>query len=189
MDATHGTRTRYGKGCRCDDCTAANREYQRKYYEANPDRERERSRRKREAKPEYYRTWYEANLDKTLEQQRKYRAANAEKIRKKVRQWQEANPDKTRVGKLKAARARRARKFDAFVEHVDPQVVFGRDGWTCHICGELIDPELKFPDPLSASLDHIIPLAKGGEHSYANCATSHLGCNMRKSARLTSGPG
>ena len=32
------------------------------------------------------------------------------------------------------------------------------------------------------SIDHIVPLSKGGEHSYANCALAHTGCNSAKSA-------
>jgi hypothetical protein len=31
MAARHGTRTRYGAGCRCDDCVAANSSYQADY--------------------------------------------------------------------------------------------------------------------------------------------------------------
>lgn len=29
----HGTRSRYQRGCRCDPCTAANRDYQRAYMQ------------------------------------------------------------------------------------------------------------------------------------------------------------
>jgi len=40
---------------------------------------------------------------------------------------------------------------------------------------------------LAASLDHRIPISRGGEHSRANAQTSHLGCNVRKGARLMEG--
>jgi hypothetical protein len=33
MAVRHGTRKRYGAGCRCDDCRAAQRLYQRRYRE------------------------------------------------------------------------------------------------------------------------------------------------------------
>jgi 5-methylcytosine-specific restriction endonuclease McrA len=31
-------------------------------------------------------------------------------------------------------------------------------------------------------IDHVIPLARGGEHSYANAQAAHGPCNMRKGA-------
>jgi HNH endonuclease len=58
--------------------------------------------------------------------------------------------------------------------------VFERDGWVCHICGDPVDRESA--DPLNrASLDHVVPIARGGLHTleYVKCA--HLRCNIRKS--------
>ncbi len=63
--------------------------------------------------------------------------------------------------------------------------VFERDGWVCGICGQLIDPVLKWPEPRSASLDHVLPLAAGGEHTRANTQAAHLICNIRKGARTS----
>jgi 5-methylcytosine-specific restriction endonuclease McrA len=39
---------------------------------------------------------------------------------------------------------------------------------------------------MSASVDHIIPLVLGGEHSMANVQAAHLVCNLRKGDRLNS---
>ena len=52
-----------------------------------------------------------------------------------------------------------------------------RDGWVCNICGLNVDKNLNYPDPMSASLDHIIPLSKGGLHIENNVHISHLRCN------------
>lgn len=62
--------------------------------------------------------------------------------------------------------------------------VFERDDWICGICSGPVDPSLVWPDPMSASLDHIVPLSKGGEHSPENAQCSHLRCNIRKGDRL-----
>ena len=35
----------------------------------------------------------------------------------------------------------------------------------CGICGKRVDFKLKFPHPLSPCIDHIIPVAKGGDPS------------------------
>lgn len=60
--------------------------------------------------------------------------------------------------------------------------IFERDGWLCQICGDEIDRDLMFPDRRSVSLDHIRPIARGGEHVRSNVQCAHLGCNSSKGA-------
>lgn len=56
---------------------------------------------------------------------------------------------------------------------------------TCAICGKPVDMELKFPHPLSKTVDHIIPVAKGGHPSdLANLQLAHFICNRLKSDKL-----
>ena len=62
--------------------------------------------------------------------------------------------------------------------------IFERDGWTCGICLEPVEARLAWPDPMSASLDHVIPLSVGGAHTPENVQCAHLVCNTRKGARL-----
>lgn len=62
--------------------------------------------------------------------------------------------------------------------------VVARDGWQCSLCGGGIDQELRHPHPMSLSLDHVMPLSRGGEHSLANAAAAHLVCNVAKGNRL-----
>jgi 5-methylcytosine-specific restriction endonuclease McrA len=97
-----------------------------------------------------------------------------------ARRWREAHPDAVRS----FAAARRARRQAATTEKFSVAEIFQRDNWTCHLCGSAIDRELRFPDSWSASLDHVIPLSKGGAHSRANCAASHLFCNISKKDRV-----
>jgi 5-methylcytosine-specific restriction endonuclease McrA len=73
--------------------------------------------------------------------------------------------------------ARRARRRNAFVENVSPIVVLERADGVCGICDADVDP-------LNFHVDHIIPLAHGGEHSYANTQPAHPTCNRRKGARI-----
>ena len=61
--------------------------------------------------------------------------------------------------------------------------VFERDGWVCGLCDEPVPRDAVWPDPLSASLDHIVPLSRGGAHSLENSQLTHLACNVRKGAR------
>lgn len=55
----------------------------------------------------------------------------------------------------------------------------------CAICGREIDYKLKYPDPMSASADHIIPISKGGHPSdFDNLQITHLCCNISKSNKI-----
>ena len=56
----------------------------------------------------------------------------------------------------------------------------------CALCGKPVDKTLPFPDPFSATVDHIIPVAKGGHPSALdNLQLAHLICNQVKSSKLT----
>jgi 5-methylcytosine-specific restriction endonuclease McrA len=79
---------------------------------------------------------------------------------------------------------RRALLRNATVERFRDVEIFERDGWICGICGDPVDPELRAPDPMSKSLDHIYPLARGGAHSRANVQLAHLRCNNVKNATI-----
>lgn len=50
----------------------------------------------------------------------------------------------------------------------------------CGICGSLIDFEAKWPDPESLSIDHIVPITRGGTNREQNLQPSHAGCNLKK---------
>lgn len=55
----------------------------------------------------------------------------------------------------------------------------------CGICGKEVDKSLKYPHPLSAVVDHIIPLNKGGHPSdLNNLQLAHRWCNRQKSDKL-----
>ena len=83
-----------------------------------------------------------------------------------------------RAGKY--VQARRARTVEPFF----PSEVYERDGWTCGLCQEPIDRLAVKPHPMSPSIDHVIPISKGGEHSLRNVQAAHLGCNVKKGNRV-----
>jgi len=76
-------------------------------------------------------------------------------------------------------RRRDALRLKAWVEKVEPMVVWQRALAACWICHE--------PVTLAAmEMDHVIPLSRGGAHSYANCKAACRACNRRKRDRLPS---
>lgn len=55
---------------------------------------------------------------------------------------------------------------------------------SCAICGRAIDFTIEWPDPMSFVVDHTIPLAKGGQHTFANTQPAHASCNSIKRSRI-----
>jgi 5-methylcytosine-specific restriction endonuclease McrA len=96
------------------------------------------------------------------------------------RDWERRNLDKIRE-KNRAGRHRRnaAKRGSARVETVRKSVVWKRDQGICGICGLAADPE-------AWDLEHIVPLARQGDHTYANTRVSHPACNAWKRDRLDS---
>lgn len=55
----------------------------------------------------------------------------------------------------------------------------------CAICGQPVDKSLKWPHPLCPTVDHIIPVDKGGHPSdINNMQLAHFTCNRRKWDRV-----
>lgn len=89
------------------------------------------------------------------------------------------------LNKRIAKMVRRARKYGAMYEPVNPINVFARDRWTCRLCGLKTPVELRGrPLPNAPELDHIIPLSKGGEHSYRNTQCACRACNISKGSEI-----
>jgi 5-methylcytosine-specific restriction endonuclease McrA len=64
------------------------------------------------------------------------------------------------------------------------QDIGDRDGWVCYLCEQPIDRSRVWPDPESATTDHVTPLSKGGEHDPDNVRITHARCNSAKGNRL-----
>ena len=79
-----------------------------------------------------------------------------------------ANASARRRGRVKAAK----------VGHrpVDIETLWKRDRGRCCVCGHRVPLEL-------ATVEHLKPVSRGGEHVGANLAVSHARCNSRKGAR------
>ncbi len=56
-----------------------------------------------------------------------------------------------------------------------------RDNWRCHICLRKVARRTAACAARSPSVDHLVPISRGGLHVWQNVALAHLGCNMRRS--------
>jgi 5-methylcytosine-specific restriction endonuclease McrA len=56
--------------------------------------------------------------------------------------------------------------------------IYERDGWTCQVCLEPVDPRLiRSRSHWRPSLDHIIPKSLGGPDASENLRLAHWWCN------------
>lgn len=86
----------------------------------------------------------------------------------------------------RAAHCARAAKIRGAsrVERLDPFKVFERDGWRCGICNKLtLRTQRGKMHPRAPELDHIVTLADGGDHTYANTQCACRKCNGLKGAK------
>ena len=137
----------------------------------------------KEKKRAYDKQWCVDNPEKRKAYEKRWYKDNKEKARASRKQWGADNPDILREYNQK----RRAKKRSAFVETVDTKMIFEREGGRCRICTRKLSLETKWPNPLFASTDHIVPLSVGGEHSYKNTQLACLECNMKKGNRTVPG--
>ena len=88
------------------------------------------------------------------------------------------------MGKPAQSSAKRERLRSAWKEQVSLEQLAERDAATCYLCGGHVDMALSGLAPMGPTIDHVVPLSRGGEHSYANTALAHRACNTRKGARV-----
>jgi 5-methylcytosine-specific restriction endonuclease McrA len=112
---------------------------------------------------------YARQRDEILAKTHKYRAENPDASREVCKRWRAKNPEASR----RLARERHARlKGAPNIEKIDRAYVFAREGGRCHICGKKIQNDI--------TLDHLVPLSKGGDHTHANLRIAHRACNSSR---------
>jgi len=135
-----------------------------------------------------YRVYYEANREKVNERNNRWKKTprGREYMRQRSREWAKENPDAVRaLCRRRSKRMRDARK----VPYLDSDI-FNRDNWVCQLCDKPIDPNAEYRNDDGSvnleykSIDHVIPISKGGADAPDNVQAAHLGCNIAKGARF-----
>ena len=166
-----GTRSGYNRHLKlkelsCEPCKTANREWVKSWVFQHPERFKEineKARAKYRSRPEI------------------------QEIRKqKGREY--IKSDNGRESSNRSIHRRRARKMNAQSEKYTTQDILSLYGAICHICAETIDLFLPRKVGLKGwemglQLDHVIPIAKGGDDTVFNIRPSHGICNKRKGAK------
>lgn len=95
--------------------------------------------------------------------------------RARVKEWARNNPEKARINRIESTHRRRCHLASTAVEHVNHAAIYLRDKGRCGICGKKILPR-------EMSLDHILPISRGGCHAEFNVQLAHISCNKAKGA-------
>lgn len=107
--------------------------------------------------------------------------AEAELRARQAVRHSEAGRASRRIHKAK----RRAVERGLGAERIDPIKVFERDGWVCYLCGADTPREMRGTyAPNAPELEHVVPLAAGGEHAWANVRCACRRCNSLKGVSL-----
>ena len=101
-------------------------------------------------------------------------------------------PGKLRYNKVHGKRRRHLARANGETSYTR-QFIFDRDGYECHICGEMTDPTAphvmgqpgweRYPH-----LDHVIPISKGGTNTPDNVKVAHAECNLLKGDKVANTP-
>lgn len=126
--------------------------------------------------------WREANKERHRESSRKWSAANPERAKEINRRWREANADQVSERLLRRRALMVSGNYD---EGISAASLRARHGDMCAYCdGLMVFEKASVYLPLSATVEHVIPLARGGEHTWSNTILACRRCNSSKSDRL-----
>lgn len=98
--------------------------------------------------------------------------------------WAYSNIETYRESGNNTQRQRKAAKKNVDSEKYTTKQVYDKNKGVCALCGGEINFELKFPHPDSFTIDHTIPLSKGGSNNFNNIMPAHYSCNRKKGNRI-----
>lgn len=152
----------------------------RQRYKANAVRLREEGKKRwrdnHEVMTAQHRAAYYRHRDKRLDEHRKYYINHRDKILASVYSWQSEHKHLVNQYKKKNGLSRRS----AFAGSIDMAAwakKLKRLGGRCQLCGSTE----------RISIDHILPIAKGGSNEIRNLQPLCIPCNCRKNAKILPG--
>lgn len=91
-------------------------------------------------------------------------------------------PHCTRAARKAREKAQRRSLLGSIrTETITIKALYRRDGGICQLCGKKTNINKNHNHDLYPSIDHIVPLSQGGEHTYSNVQLAHRICNSIKS--------
>lgn len=164
-----------GRHTECRDCRRA---YKRKWMQA-----------KRKANPEWAREvdkrWREENPEAARARDRRFKEKNGDLIRQRNRERRRANPEPARASH---ARWRERNREQELLRLANRRALLrNATDETKAFIGELLSRPCDYCGATeNITIDHVVPLSRGGKHEADNLAPACLSCNSSKNDRLLS---
>ncbi|MGE3549755.1 MAG: HNH endonuclease [Geobacter sp.] len=151
------------------------------YYKATIEKQKEYSKRKYEKNKEAImakrKERENTDPEKYVQYRAKYYQDNKERVDEVKKKWSARNKDKLRYhGRLHAQKRRQLARENGgeLSKDIVPRLMELQRG-KCRACGKPLKNDYH--------IDHIIPLARGGQNTDNNCQLLHSKCNLSKGAR------
>lgn len=115
-----------------------------------------------------HKEWYAKNREDNIKAAAEWKRRNPERAKEQQREWKQANPERKR----ELEHRRRARKHENGVYAISPKDM-RRLAKACVYCGSVEQ----------ITMDHVIPISRGGTHGVGNLVPACASCNAVKNAR------
>lgn len=148
------------------DCITCNNAKSRTYYEDHAEKRRND-----------HREWTKHNRELARAQKRRWYQRHKETIIDKVKVWKKDNPEKSRKQAIVDSHKRRARTNASStlgITQVDIDWMLKRDNYQCLACGVTNN----------LTVDHVIPIFRGGANDRTNIQTLCGVCNSSKGTKV-----
>lgn len=165
---SHGTVFGYDKrGCRCDPCRLARRDYDQRRYVRVRDKRIEQSR-----------AWRAANPDKMRSYSRAQYHRDPKKAQAAAMAWRAKNPEASDALSLRYRQSKGGRLAAARKAALRRGVV--TDEWTDDYITMLLDDPCSYCGGVGGTIDHIVPIKAGGTSEWDNLTAACRSCNASK---------
>lgn len=125
----------------------------------------------REVKHRHNATYYAFNVDKIRKQNAAYVAANIEQHNERSRRWLMNNPAAAQA--IRARRRARIKNSNGSFSGADWSAIIRKQNGQCFYCFDIE----------KLTIEHVVPLSRGGAHDKSNIVGACMDCNRRKNAR------
>lgn len=178
-----------GKGRYHSKCNTCEKAIKKTEYDANPEKYRaaalESARKHPERTRARFKRWYTTHTEHLTRYRKERHVVHREKFLAVDRIRHIKNAEQERLYRIahRAEAAERAQRRRALqrnaprVEKIKRLSIIERDKWTCYLCGQICTTT-------TVSLDHVVPLFRGGSHTADNLRVACRSCNSRKGAKL-----
>lgn len=155
----------------CRVCTTeASREWRKNNLEYAQKRENQYNQEHREEKRAYAKKYTKTHRQIIKEKCKERYEENKDAMQEKSARWRKSNPDKRRI-QHQRRRALKNNAFGDFSKDDLSRLTEAQDG-KCLMCGK----------KEKLTIDHIVPLSKGGSHEITNIQLLCFSCNSSKKA-------